>query len=102
MKVQDMPKGKLNCPEFPHLILIEDHNPDKDIASPSRVIASIMKEHPSKEEEKFIEDSKEAMRKKYDATYTQNDLCRAQRSDPIVYGLRLKAEGKEPSTTPKC
>ena len=55
MKVQDMPKGKLNCPEFPHLILIEDPNPDNDVASPSMVIASIMKEHPSEEEEKIIE-----------------------------------------------
>ena len=35
------------------------------------------------------------MRKIYDATYTLNDLCRAQRSDLIVYGLRLKVEGKE-------
>ena len=35
------------------------------------------------------------MRKIYDATYTLSDLCRAQRSDLIVYGMRLKAEGKE-------
>ena len=48
MKVQDMPKGKLNCPEFPHLILIEDPNPEKHITSPSGVIASIMKETPQK------------------------------------------------------
>ena len=45
------------------MILIEDPNPDKGILSPSRVIATIMKERPSEEEEKFIEDSKEAMRK---------------------------------------
>ena len=31
----------------------------------------------------------------YDAIYTLNNLCRAQRSDSIVYGFRLKAEGKE-------
>ena len=35
------------------------------------------------------------MRKIYDSTYTLSDLCRAKRSDLIVYGLRLKAEGKE-------
>ena len=50
---------------------------------------------PSEEEEKFIEDSKEAMTKIYDETYTLSALCRAQRSDLIVYGLKLKAEGKE-------
>ena len=35
------------------------------------------------------------MRKIDDVTYTLSDLCRAQRSDLIVYGLRLKVEGKE-------
>ena len=35
------------------------------------------------------------MRKIYDATYTLSDLCRAQRSDLIVYGLRLKLQGEE-------
>ena len=95
MRVQDMPKGELSCPEFPHLILIENPSPEQNIASPSRVIASIMKWNPSEEEEKLIEDSKEAMRKIYDATCTLSDLRRAKRSDLIVYVLRLKAEGKE-------
>ena len=93
MRVQDMPKRKLNCPEFPHLNTVEDPNPDKDITFPSRMIATIMKEQPSEEEEKFIEDSKEAMRQIYDTTYILRDLCRAQRSNLI--GCRLKVEGKE-------
>ena len=46
-------------------------------------------------EKKFIEDSKKVMRTIYDATYTINDLCRAQRRNLIAYGLRLKTQSQE-------
>ena len=86
-------KGSVN-PKFPHLTIVEEHDKDSE-EPPSKVIASVFKsdEECSLEEKKLITDSKQVLRKLYDARNTTSDLARAQRSDLIVYGLRQKAEG---------
>ena len=61
--------------------------------SSNKVAASVFKDEDecSSGDRQFINDSKEVMRKIYDATYAVSDLVRAQWSDLTVYGLRQRS-----------